>query len=84
MVSFRKKWLTMDALCHAKFANHHFWFDTLALIMQTGYEVSSLSVPVISRISMTESSYPLFISSRGSSTPFLQWQGVALHLFSEA
>jgi len=23
------------------------WFDALALIMQTGYEVSSLSVPVI-------------------------------------
>ena len=50
MVSFREKWLTMDALCHAKFANHHCWFDALALIMQTGYEVSSLSVPVISRI----------------------------------
>ena len=41
----------MDALCHAKFDNHHCWFDALALIMQTGYEVSSLSVPVISRIS---------------------------------
>jgi len=40
----------MDALCHAKFANHHCWFDAFALIMQTGYEVSSLSVPVISRI----------------------------------
>jgi len=51
MVSFCKKWLTMDALWHAKFANHHCWFDALALIMQTGYEVSSLSVPVISRIS---------------------------------
>jgi len=50
MVSIRKKWLTMDALCHAKFANHRCWFDALALIMQTGYEVSSLSVPVISRI----------------------------------
>ena len=49
MVSFREKWLTMDALCHAKFANHHCWFDALALIMQTGYEVSGLSVPVISR-----------------------------------
>jgi len=84
MVSFHEKWLTMDTLCHAKFANHHCWFDALALIMQTGYEVSSLSVPVISRISMIGSSYPLFISSRGSSTPFLQWQGVALHLFSEA
>jgi len=23
MVSLREKWLTMDALCHAKFANHH-------------------------------------------------------------
>jgi len=51
MVYFREKWLTMDALCHAKFANHHCWFDALALIMQTGYEVSRLSVPVISRIS---------------------------------
>ena len=50
MVSFREKWLTMDALCHAKFVNHHCWFDALALIMQTGYEVSSLSVPVISCI----------------------------------
>jgi len=40
----------MDALCHAKFANHHCWFDALALIMQTGYEISSISVPVISRI----------------------------------
>jgi len=50
MVSFREKWLTMDALCHAKFANHHCLFDALALIMQTGYEVSSLSVPVISHI----------------------------------
>jgi len=50
MVSFREKRLTLDALCHAKFANHHCWFDALALIMQTGYEVSSLSVPVISRI----------------------------------
>jgi len=36
MVSFREKWLTMDVLCHAKFANHHCWFDALALIMQTG------------------------------------------------
>jgi len=50
MVSFGEKWLTMDALCHAKFVNHYCWFDALALIMQTGYEVSSLSVPVISRI----------------------------------
>jgi len=40
----------MDTLCHAKFANHHCWFDALALIRQTGYEISSLSVPVISRI----------------------------------
>jgi len=30
----------MDALCHTKLANHHCWFDALALIMQTGYEVS--------------------------------------------
>jgi len=29
----RAKWLTMDALCHAKFANHRSWFDALALIM---------------------------------------------------
>jgi len=34
-------------ICHAKFASHHCWFDVLALIMQTGYEVSSLSVPVV-------------------------------------
>ena len=47
MVSFCEKWLTMDALCHTKFANHRYWFDALALIMQTGYEVSSLSVPVV-------------------------------------
>jgi len=40
----------MDALYHAKFTSYHCWFDALALIMQTGYEVSSLSVPVISRI----------------------------------
>ena len=51
MVSFREKWITMDALRHAKFANHHCWFDALALIMQTRYEVSSLSVPVV--VSMT-------------------------------
>jgi len=50
MVYFREKWLTMDALCHAKFANHHCWFDALALIMQVGYKVSSLSVPVTSHI----------------------------------
>ena len=50
MVSFCEKWLTMDALWHAKFANHHCWFDAIALIMQTGYEVSSFSVSVISRI----------------------------------
>ena len=49
MVSFHEKWLTVDTLWHAKFANHHCWFDALAL-MQTGYEVSSLSVPVINRI----------------------------------
>jgi len=35
MVSFREKWLTMDAFCRTKFANHHCWFDALALIMQT-------------------------------------------------
>ena len=42
----------MDALCHAKFDNHHCWFDhrCVVLMLQTGYEVSSLSVPVISHI----------------------------------
>ena len=40
MFFFGEKWLTMDALCHTKLANHHCWFDALALIMQTGYEVS--------------------------------------------
>ena len=33
-----------------KFETHHCWFDALALIMQTGYEVSSLSEPVLSHI----------------------------------
>ena len=88
MVSFREKWLTMDALWHAKFANHHCWFDALALIMQTGYEVSSLSVPAISRINdwagYIEVATPFLYVQGGSSTPFLQWQGVALRLFSEA
>ena len=42
MVSFREKWLTMDALCHAKFTNHHCWFDALALVMQTGLLVCFL------------------------------------------
>ena len=32
--------LTMDALCHAKFANHHCWFDALALIMQIAEDQS--------------------------------------------
>ena len=50
MVSFREKWLTIEEKSHIKFANHHCWFDVLALIMQTGYEVSSLSAPVISHI----------------------------------
>ena len=69
MVSFCEKWLTMDALCHTKFVNHHCWFDALALIMQTGYEVSSLSVPVV--IDYTFKEYlPLFICARDSSTPF--------------
>jgi len=77
MLSFCEKWLTMDALCHAKFANHHCWFDALALIMQTGYEVSSLSVPVISRIN----DWAGYI---GVSTPFLYVQGVALPLFTMA
>ena len=74
MVSFREKWLTMDTLCHAKFAYHHCWFDALALIMQTGYEVSSLSVPVISRIN----DWAGYI---GVATPLLYVQGVALPLF---
>jgi len=74
MVSFREKWLTMDALRHAKFANHHCWFDALALIMQTEYEVSSLSVPVSSRISER-------VGYIGVATPFLYVQGVALPLF---
>jgi len=42
--------------------------------MQTGYEVSSLSVPVISRIN----DWAEYIAV---ATPFLQWQGVALHVF---
>ena len=88
MVSFREKLLTMDALCQAKFVNHRCWFDVLALIMQTGYEVSSLSVPVISRINDWAGyigvATPFLLCSSGSSTPFLQWQGVSLPLFSEA
>ena len=32
----------MDALCHAKFVNHHCWFDALALIMQNGLLVCFL------------------------------------------
>jgi len=87
LVSFREKWLTMDALCHAKFANHHCWFDALALIMQTGYEVSSLSVPVIKRINDWAGyigvatlfymfnqgvALPLFTMARGSTTPFFR------------
>jgi len=64
----------MDASCHTKFANHHCWFDTLALIMQTGYEVSSLSVPVISRIN----DWAEYIAV---ATPLLYVQGVALPLF---
>jgi len=77
----------MDALCHAKFANHC-WFDALALIMQTGYEVSSLSVPVISRINDWAGYIgvvtPFLYVQRVALPLFLQWQGVALHLFSEA
>jgi len=42
LVVLGEKWLTMDTLCHTEFDNHHCWFDVLALIMQTGYEVSSL------------------------------------------
>jgi len=74
MVSFCMKSLTMDALCHAKFAHHHCWFDALALIMQTGCEVSSLSIPVINRIN----DWAGYI---GVATPFLYVQGVALPLF---
>ena len=80
----------MDALCDAKFANHHCWFDALVLIMQTGYEVSNLSVPVINRISDWAGYIGVaipFLYVQGvalPSTPFLQWQGVALHLFLEA
>jgi len=62
----------MDTLRHAKFANHHCWFD--ALIMQSGYEVSSLSVPVISRIN----DWAGYI---GVVTTFLYVQGVPLPLF---
>ena len=58
----------MDALCHAKFANHHCWFDALVLIMQTGYKVSSLSVPVISRISD-------WVGYLGVATPFYMFKG---------
>ena len=50
---FSRELANMDGLCHAKFDNHYCWFDALALIIQTGYEVSSLSVPVISLISQT-------------------------------
>ena len=64
----------MDTLCHAKFANHHCWFDALALIMQTRYEVSSLSVPVISRIND-------LAGYIGVATPFYMFKGVALPLF---
>jgi len=75
MVSFHEKSLTIDALCHAKFANHHCWFDALALIMQTGYEVSSLSVPVISRISMIGSSYPFLYVQVVALPPFYSGKG---------
>jgi len=34
-----EKWLTMDALCHAKFVNHR-WFDALVLIMQIAVDQS--------------------------------------------
>jgi len=64
----------MDASCHAKFANHRCWLDALALIMQTGYEVSSLSVPVISRIN----DWAGYI---GVATPFFIYSRVALPLF---
>jgi len=82
MVSFRKKWLTMDVLCHTKFANHYCWFDTLALIMQTGFEVSSFSVPVISHINDWAVCYKTTVQV--VATPFLYVQGVALPLFTMA
>jgi len=40
MVSFREKWLAMDALCHAKFTSYHCPFDALALIMQIAVDQS--------------------------------------------
>jgi len=56
--------------------------------MQTEYEVSSLSVPVISRINEKAGYIRVatpFLYVQGVALPFfLQWQGVALHLFSEA
>ena len=61
-------------ICHAKFASHHCWFDVLALIMQTGYEVSSLSVPVV--IVATPFLYVqgvvVFTMARGSTTPLFR------------
>ena len=71
---FSRELANMDGLCHAKFDNHYCWFDALALIMQTRYEVSSLSVPVISRIN----DWAGYI---GVTTSFLYVQGVALPIF---
>jgi len=55
MVSFRKKWLTMDALCNATLNLPIIivgsMCNAIMLIMQTGYEVSivflTVSVPVV-------------------------------------
>ena len=61
------------------------WYDALALIMQTGYEVSSLSVPVISHINDWAGyigvATPFFICSRGSSTPFTMARGSTTPFF---
>jgi len=65
MVSFREKWLTMEALCHAKFANHHYRFHALVLIMQTGYEVSSLQGVATPFLYVQGVALPLFYNGKG-------------------
>jgi len=75
----------LDALCHAIFANHHCWSDALALIMQTGYEVSSLFVPVISRVSNWAVCYKnhlVLLVIDYTFKEFLYVQGVALPLLA--
>jgi len=69
MVSLREKWITMDTLCHVKFANHYCWFDALAIIMQTGYEVSSLARSSYPFLYVKGVVLPLFTMARGSTTP---------------